>query len=113
MLWVLGTHVFLCVMLVWVLVVFAVVQLIEGYLLTPRIVGDSVGLHPLVVMVALIVGGSLRGIWGMLLAIPITAVLSVFGGEWLELYRGSRVYAHDVEDDEDTAVADPVLASGK
>ena len=79
--------------LVWVLVVFAVVQLIEGYLLTPRIVGDSVGLHPLVVMVALIVGGSLLGIWGMLLAIPITAVLSVFGGEWLELYRRSRVYA--------------------
>jgi len=78
--------------LVWVLVVFAVVQLIEGYLLTPRIVGESVGLHPLVVMVALIVGGSLLGIWGMLLAIPITAVLSVFGGEWLEIYRKSRVY---------------------
>jgi len=82
--------------LVWVLVVFGVVQLIEGYLLTPRIVGDSVGLHPLVVMVALIVGGSLLGIWGMLLAIPVTAVLSVFGGEWLELYRGSRVYAQEV-----------------
>ena len=80
--------------LVYILVVFAVVQLIEGYLLTPRIVGESVGLHPLVVMVALIVGGSLLGIWGMLLAIPITAVLSVFGGEWLELYRQSRVYAH-------------------
>ena len=78
--------------LVWVLVVFGVVQFIEGYLLTPRIVGDSVGLHPLVVMVALIVGGSLLGIWGMLLAIPITAVLSVFGGEWLELYRQSHVY---------------------
>jgi predicted PurR-regulated permease PerM len=78
--------------LVWVIVVFAVVQLIEGYLLTPRIVGDSVGLHPLVVMVALIVGGSLLGIWGMLLAIPITAVLSVFGSEWLELYRRSHVY---------------------
>jgi len=59
-------------------------------------VGDSVGLHPLVVMVALIVGGSLLGIWGMLLAIPVTAVLSVFGGEWLELYRGSRVYAQEV-----------------
>ena len=60
------------IQLVWVLVVFGVVQFIEGYLLTPRIVGDSVGLHPLVVMVALIVGGSLLGIWGMLLAIPIT-----------------------------------------
>ncbi len=78
--------------LVQVLVVFGGVQLVEGYLLTPRIVGDSVGLHPLVVMVALIVGGSLLGIWGMLLAIPITAVLSVFGTEWLEEYRASHVY---------------------
>ncbi len=77
---------------VWVIVVFAVVQFIEGYLLTPRIVGESVGLHPLVVMVALIVGGSLMGIWGMLLAIPITAVISVFTAEWLTLYRSSRVY---------------------
>lgn len=78
--------------LVQVAVVFAIVQGIEGYLLTPRIVGDQVGLHPLVVMIALIVGGSLLGIWGMLLAIPITAVLSVIGAEWLDLYRRSRVY---------------------
>ena len=75
-----------------VLIVFAVVQMIEGYLLTPKIVGDKVGLHPLVVMIALLVGGSLMGIWGMLLAIPITAVLSVLGGEWLALYRNSRAY---------------------
>jgi predicted PurR-regulated permease PerM len=80
-----------------VLAVFAGVQFVEGYLLTPRIVGDSVGLHPLVVMVALIVGGSLMGIWGMLLAIPITAVLSVFAAEWLTMYRSSRVYQHGTE----------------
>ena len=78
--------------LLGVVAVFGVVQAIEGYLLTPRIVGDQVGLHPLVVMIALIVGGSLLGIWGMLLAIPLTAVLSVFGGEWLELYRASSLY---------------------
>jgi predicted PurR-regulated permease PerM len=72
--------------------VFSVAQLIEGYILTPRIVGDKVGLHPLVVMIALIVGGSLLGIWGMLLAIPITAVASVLGAEWLESYRASRTF---------------------
>lgn len=72
--------------------VFVVVQGIEGYLLTPRIVGDKVGLHPLVVMVALLVGGSLLGIWGMFLAIPITAVLSVFAAEWLTLYKKSHAY---------------------
>lgn len=78
--------------LIQVAVVFAVVQGIEGYLLTPRIVGDKVGLHPLVVMVALIVGGSLLGIWGMLLAIPITAVASVFAAEWLAAYRKSATF---------------------
>ena len=54
-----------------------------------RLVSASVGLHPLVVMIALIVGGSVLGIWGMLLAIPVTAVLSVFGAQWLGLYRRS------------------------
>ena len=78
--------------LVYVLLVFGGVQFIEGNLLTPRIVGDSVGLHPLVVMVAVIAGGGLLGVWGMLLAIPITAVLSVFAGEWLSLYRASRFF---------------------
>jgi len=78
--------------LLGVAIVFVGVQLIEGNLLTPRIVGDQVGLHPLVVMIALIVGGSLLGIWGMLLAIPITAVLSVLANEWMELYRATALY---------------------
>lgn len=75
-----------------VVVVFVVVQGIEGYVLTPRIVGDKVGLPPLVVMIALIVGGGLLGIWGMLIAIPVTAVLSVVAAEWLGLYRNSKVF---------------------
>ncbi len=78
--------------LLWVLVVFGVVQGIEGYLLTPKVVGDQVGLHPLVVIIALIVGGSLLGIWGMFLAIPVTATLSVLAAEWLLLYRASSVF---------------------
>ncbi len=84
-----------------VLGVFAIVQLIEGNLLTPRIVGESVGLHPLVVMIALIVGGSLLGIWGMLLAIPITAVASVVAAEWLDLYRDSGFFRDSAPDQTD------------
>ena len=76
----------------WTMLVFVVVQSIEGYLLTPRIVGDQVGLHPLVVMIALIVGASLMGIWGMLLAIPITAIMSVLGSEWLSNYFDSAAF---------------------
>lgn len=81
--------------LLWVLVVFGVVQAIEGYLLTPKIVGDQVGLHPLVVIIALIVGGSLLGIWGMLVAIPVTATLSVLAGEWVEFYQSSSFFRED------------------
>lgn len=81
--------------LLWVLLVFVGVQAIEGYVLTPRIVGEKVGLHPLVVMIALLVGGSLLGVWGMLVAIPVTATLSVLGAEWVEMYRQSRVFQEE------------------
>ncbi len=72
--------------------VFGGVQLFEGFVLTPYIVGDSTGLSPLVVMIALIVGGSLLGVWGMLLAIPITAALSVLLGALVEHYRQSGFF---------------------
>ncbi len=72
--------------------VFAAVQGIEGFVLTPYVVGDKTGLSPLVVMIALIVGGSLLGVWGMLLAIPITAALSVLLGALMERYRESGFF---------------------
>jgi predicted PurR-regulated permease PerM len=57
-----------------VVVVFTVVQMIEGYLLTPRIMGDRTGLHPLAIIVAVFFWGTaLGGILGMILAIPLTA----------------------------------------
>ena len=61
------------------LVVFVVVQLIESYGLTPRIMGDRTGLHPMAIIVAVFFWGSaLSGILGMILAIPLTAFLVVF-----------------------------------
>ena len=78
--------------LLGIVMVFTISHLIEGYYLTPKIIGESVGLSPLVVMISLIVGASLLGLWGMLLAIPITAVLSVFGTEWLIQYKKSHLY---------------------
>jgi predicted PurR-regulated permease PerM len=71
---------------------FGIAQAIEGFLLTPYIVGDKVGLHPFVVMLALIVGGNLFGIWGMLFAIPVTAAALVLLNEWVRGYRASRFY---------------------
>ena len=78
-----------------VFAVFGASQMIEGYYLTPKIVGESVGLSPLVVMIALIVGAAFMGIWGMFLAIPVTAVLSVLAKEWLTQYRQSETFLKD------------------
>ena len=54
-----------------------VIQQVESNLLSPRIVGTRVGLHPLLVIFALLSGGELFGIWGILLAVPVAAVLKV------------------------------------
>lgn len=71
---------------------FGFVQLLEGTIITPKIVGDTVGLHPLVAIVALLIGGQLFGISGMLLAVPVTAVLQVFLRSLAEYYRRSEFY---------------------
>jgi len=59
--------------------VFVAIQQIESVVVSPKIVGDCVGLHPLVVIGALLVGGALFGVVGMLLAVPVTAVLFILG----------------------------------
>jgi predicted PurR-regulated permease PerM len=65
-------------LVVWVLIVFAAVQLVEAYVLTPRIMGQRTGLHPIVIIVAVFFWGSaLQGILGMVLAVPLTAFLVV------------------------------------
>ena len=71
---------------------FGFVQLLEGTIITPKIVGDTVGLHPLVAIVALLIGGQLFGIAGMLVAVPVTAVLQVFLRSLLAYYRESEFY---------------------
>lgn len=60
-----------------VALVILIVQQIEGNLISPKLMGDSVGLHPLWVMFALLAGGEIAGFWGLLLAVPIAAVIRV------------------------------------
>jgi predicted PurR-regulated permease PerM len=69
-----------------------VVQVLEGYVLTPRIVGHAIGLHPVVYILALIVAGNLFGFVGMLVAIPVTAVLKVLLMTGVKAYRDSSLY---------------------
>ena len=63
--------------LVGVFATFSIAQLIEGSVLTPKLVGDRIGLHPVIVIFAVAAGGQLFGFFGILLALPAAAVLSV------------------------------------
>jgi predicted PurR-regulated permease PerM len=73
----------------------AIVQAFEGYILTPRIVGGAVGLHPIIYIFAMIIGGSLFGFVGLLAAVPVTAIAKVFLVSGLEAYRRSHLYSDD------------------
>ena len=75
-----------------VAVIFVFGQFVEGNFITPRIVGQSLGLHAVIVMLAVLVGGTLFGLVGMLVAVPLTAVLSVFWDDLRALYLRSDFY---------------------
>jgi predicted PurR-regulated permease PerM len=74
-------------------VVFGAGQLLEGFVLTPRLVGERIGLHPLAVIFALLAFGQLLGFVGVLIALPASAVLLVALRRLRERYVGSRLYA--------------------
>lgn len=81
---------------VWkVLVVFGVGQALEGYALTPYLVGDKIGLHPVLVIFAVLAGGHLFGFVGILLALPAAAVLLVVIRHSIALYKSSQPITKD------------------
>jgi predicted PurR-regulated permease PerM len=63
--------------LVGILIAFGIVQILEGSLITPRIIGESTGLHPAAVLLAIMLGGTLFGMPGLLVAVPVAAALAV------------------------------------
>lgn len=80
---------------VWVVAVagiFGIGQFLEGNILQPRLVGSSVGVHPVWLMFALFAFGSLFGFVGLLLAVPMTAAIGVVVRFALEQYRSSAIY---------------------
>ncbi|HEY4144174.1 AI-2E family transporter [Pinirhizobacter sp.] len=72
--------------------VFVVGQLLEGYVLVPRLVGGKIGLHPVAVIFAVLAGGHLFGFLGVLLALPAASVVVVVMRYLLERYRRSELY---------------------
>ena len=78
--------------LLLVLAVFSVGQAIESFILTPWLVGDKIGLHPVAVIFAIMAGGQLFGFLGVLLALPVAAVMVVVLRYVHERYTHSRLY---------------------
>ena len=72
--------------------VFVIGQVVESYVLTPWLVGDRVGLHPLWVLFAVLAGGALLGFLGVLLAVPVAAVLAVLMRHARKHYLDSSLY---------------------
>ena len=72
--------------------IFMVGQIVEGNVLSPKLLGDSVGLHPLWILFSLLAGGSLLGILGMLIAVPVAAVVGVLFSFAISQYKESAVY---------------------
>jgi predicted PurR-regulated permease PerM len=81
-------------------IVFAIVQFIDGSITGPRIVGGSVGLHPVWVILALAVGSSFFGFVGLLLAMPAAVLVKLLLRESLARYRSSRIFASTVAVDD-------------
>jgi predicted PurR-regulated permease PerM len=76
-----------------VIAVFGIGQVIESLWLTPKLVGDRIGLHPAAVIFAVLAGGQLFGFLGMLLALPVAAIANVLLRYAHERYTHSRLYA--------------------
>jgi predicted PurR-regulated permease PerM len=96
----------------WVFLVFGIGQILEGGVLTPMLVGDRIGLHPVAVIFAIMAGGQLFGFVGVLVALPTSAVLAVLlrhtKQRWLRspLYRGRPLAVtkpDDISDDPETS----------
>lgn len=82
-----------------IVAVFMVGQALEGMVLTPLLVGDRIGLHPVAVIFAIFAGGELFGFTGVLLALPVAAVIMVLLRHVHDLYKESGMYSRDIDPD--------------
>ncbi len=84
--------------LVYIFIVFGIGQAAEGMFLTPNLVGDKIGLHPVAVIFAVLVGGQLFGFVGVLIALPVAAVIMVLLRYGYEQYLESGLYGKEQEE---------------
>ena len=79
-------------MVLLVLLVFAGIRVVEGNFISPRLIGGKVGLHPIFVVFAIILGGKFFGLFGMLVFVPIFAIGKVFFMDIISYYKNSELY---------------------
>jgi len=76
--------------------IFALGQALNDYVLTPNLVGEKVGLHPLWILFALFAGGALLGFAGVVIAVPVAAVIGVIARFAIAHYKESPLYRRPV-----------------
>ncbi len=64
---------------IYMAVAIVIIQQVESNIISPKIIGDRLGMHPLIIVFALLAGGELLGIVGLLIAVPLTASLKIIG----------------------------------
>lgn len=61
----------------WVLILFVIVQWVENNILAPKLIGDSTGLNPLIILISIIIGGGIFGVWGMVISVPLMSIIFI------------------------------------
>ena len=79
--------------LLGIFAVFMVGQMVESMILTPILVGDKIGLHPVAVIFAIMAGGQLFGFIGVILALPVAAIIVVLLRHIHEIYKDTEFYS--------------------
>jgi len=78
--------------ILWIIAVFAFAQILEGTIISPRLIGGKVKLHPVIVILAIMVGGSLLGFVGLIISIPACAIFMVILRKIISKYKASRYW---------------------
>ncbi len=74
------------------LIIYTTIPLVDQFFITPRIMGSSIGLKPIFIILALLIGGTLMGFIGILIAVPSAAIIKVLAGIFIEKYKQSSLY---------------------
>ena len=77
---------------IYVFVLFVIAHIIEGYILTPQIIGDKIGLHPVWIIFSVFAAGSVFGFIGIVFAIPIAGVIKILLFNMIDYYKSTKIY---------------------